>query len=142
MSEDDAARLSARLKLSNAERARLQAMAAFRPVMSPEISEKAARAVLYHLGADYGCDRVLIVWARSEAALRTDERAGEEWAELYALPERWSAPVFPLKGQDLIAYGLTPGPQLGQTLQTLEARWIESDFTLSRENLLSGLARK
>ncbi len=139
LSEDDAARLSTKLRLSNAESARLKAMAALRPVIGPEMSEKTARAVLYGLGADVWRDRVLIAWARSEATLRTDERAEDGWPELYALPQRWSTPVFPVKGQDLIACGMAPGARLGQTLEALEDRWIASDFTLSREELLSGL---
>jgi poly(A) polymerase len=115
-------------------------MAGYRPVIGPEMSEKTARALLYRLGADAWRDRVLIAWARSEAALRADERADEGWPELCALPERWSAPVFPLKGQDLMDHGMKPGPQLGRTLQALEDRWIASDFTIGREELLHGLS--
>lgn len=139
LSEDDAVRLAARLRLSNAESVRLKTMAALRPVIGPKMSEKTARTVLYRLGADAWRDRVLIAWA-TEAALGTDAKDG--WRRLYALPQRWSIPVFPLKGQDLIACGMTPGSHIGRTLQELEDRWIGSDFTLSRAELLSRLAKR
>lgn len=43
--------------------------------------------------------------------------------------------VFPLRGADLMpAYS---GPDLGQRLKQLEARWIASGFTATRENLLN-----
>ena len=42
--------------------------------------------------------------------------------------EGWSPPRFPLRGADLIARGLTPGPELGQRLRAIEARWIEEGF--------------
>ncbi len=52
-----------------------------------------------------------------------------------------SVPQFPLTGSDLIAAGRRPGPELGQLLRRLETEWIESGFTLDRDDLLAGLAR-
>ena len=37
---------------------------------------------------------------------------------------------------DLIAAGISPGPQMGATLRKAEAAWIASDFALSRDALL------
>jgi poly(A) polymerase len=42
----------------------------------------------------------------------------------------------PLTGADLIAAGISPGPQMGATLRKAEAAWIASDFALSRDALL------
>jgi hypothetical protein len=33
---------------------------------------------------------------------------------------------------------MTPGPDVGKRLRELEARWVESGFSLSREALLLG----
>lgn len=45
-----------------------------------------------------------------------------------------AAAVFPIKAADLLPD--VQGPALGEKLAELEARWIASDFTLSREDLL------
>ena len=44
--------------------------------------------------------------------------------------------MFPLKGADLAALGMAPGPKLGDVLKALETEWIESGFALNRETLL------
>jgi tRNA nucleotidyltransferase/poly(A) polymerase len=131
--EEDAARLAVRLRLSNAEAARLEAMAALEPLLSAAMSEKEAREALYRIGIEAYRDRVLVAWARSG-----DETSNEAWRRLHGLPERWTPPAFPLKGQDLIARGFKPGPDIGRTLHELEAQWIASDFALSRNELLAG----
>ena len=51
----------------------------------------------------------------------------------------WQVPDFPLKGQDLLAKGIASGPGLGQVLRQLETKWVASDFTLSRDDLLAEL---
>jgi poly(A) polymerase len=136
MIEEDAARLAKRLRLSKAEAARLVAMAARPPVIDAGLNGKAARAVLYRLGEAAYRDRVLVSWSRTVGGALE-----EEWRRLYSLPDRWRPGVMPLTGQDLIAHGVAPGPDMGETLRLLEDRWIESDFTLSRTALLESLAR-
>lgn len=48
----------------------------------------------------------------------------------------WKAPVFPVTGNDLISVGIKPGPEMGKTLSALEVKWKESDYQLSKEELL------
>ena len=55
-----------------------------------------------------------------------------EWTAL----DQAARAVFPLKASDLMPQ--LSGPALGQTLKSLEARWIASGFTLSRNELLNG----
>jgi len=55
--------------------------------------------------------------------------------------ERLDVPQFPLKGGDLLAFGIKPGPTLGAELERLERLWIEGGFALDREALL-GLAKR
>jgi poly(A) polymerase len=50
----------------------------------------------------------------------------------------WQRPTLPVSGNDLLARGLR-GPVLGGVLQDIEQRWVESDFILSREALLSSI---
>lgn len=132
--EEDALRLALRLRLSNAERGRLRNCAA-RWMIRPD-DQKPAKALLYALGpADYR-DDVLMAWMRSYAG--ADDKA---WARLYALPERWAPPPFPLSGADLIALGARKGPAIGKLLRHLENLWINSGFAKTREGLLAAARR-
>ena len=47
--------------------------------------------------------------------------------------------VVALLGADLLAKGVAEGPDLGVTLRRLESDWIDSDFTLGRDDLLARL---
>jgi hypothetical protein len=44
-------------------------------------------------------------------------------------------PVFPVREIDLVQKGLS-GPAVGERLRALQLLWIESDYRLSREQLL------
>ncbi len=131
MIEEDVRRLAERLRLSNTERAQLDAMAAFRPELTAQSDALSVKTTLYRLGPARYIDRVLIAWTRDGAA--PDDAA---WRAHLALPERWTAPAFPVKGEDLLAAGLEKGPRIGAALRQLEAAWIASDFSLSRKALL------
>lgn len=51
----------------------------------------------------------------------------------------WVAPKLPVGGADLIAAGMTPGPAMGDVLKTLERLWKDSDYKLTRDDLLKDL---
>jgi poly(A) polymerase len=65
----------------------------------------------------------MLAWARAGEATNA-----AEWRELATLPERWSAPKFPLKAADFIARGIAEGPALGQVLALAEDAWLAADF--------------
>src|SRR5262245_17242413 len=92
---EDAERLAERLRLANAEQERLASKAERWWRIDPAMGDAAARALLYRLGSAYYLDRVLLAWARAGA-----EAADVTWRELTTLPQRWRAPVFPLKAAD------------------------------------------
>lgn len=136
---EDAERLAARLRLSNAEQAVLVLGAADRAEVGlPD--EAAAKRALYRLGqSDYAAS-VLIAWADSGAT--PDDR---DWCAALSLPARWQAPSFPLRGADIVALGDLEGPEIGLILRRLEADWVAGGFALTREDLLAraeALSRK
>ncbi len=127
---EDAERLWRRLRLTNAEHARLSAMGAQWRCISPEMSEQAAHALLYRLGPTPFTDSTLFAWARSP------ESANDSvWHALATLPQRWTAPMFPLKAADFIKRGVPQGPALGAALRASEKAWVEADFPGEREIL-------
>ena len=46
-------------------------------------------------------------------------------------------PIFPLRGKDIISAGINNNRKIGSVLDELERLWVESDFQLTREELLS-----
>ena len=126
---EDAKRVALRLRLTNAETKALDSMG-HRWWRLAGMDEATARRRLYRLGADRYRDRLMLAWAR--AAGDTDSA---HWRELATLPERWSAPKFPLKAADFIARGVAEGPVLGRVLALAEDAWLAADFPLDQAAL-------
>ncbi|MBE7635529.1 CCA tRNA nucleotidyltransferase [Sneathiella sp. P13V-1] len=55
------------------------------------------------------------------------------------LVRTWEVPELPVKGRDILLAGVRAGPLVGKILKELEKSWIESEFKLSKEALLSQL---
>ena len=51
----------------------------------------------------------------------------------------WPIPKMPVGGKDLLSLGYKPGPEMGARLDGLEALWLASDFSMSKEQLLAEL---
>ena len=50
---------------------------------------------------------------------------GPAWDDLRHWFARTPAPVFPVAGQDLLALGMRPGPEMGRMLSRLRGWWLE-----------------
>jgi poly(A) polymerase len=127
MVHEDAERLSRRLRLSNAESERLRTLECWWRV-SPSAGEQTARALLYHLGSQSFTDRVLLAWSRMEEGV-----ADSAWRQLATLPQRWTAPAFPLKSADFTRRGVHAGPALGAAMRGAREAWIAADFPTERD---------
>lgn len=119
---EDARRVAARLRLSNAETKALDSMG-HRWWRLATKDEASARRLLYRLGAERYHDRVLLGWARNGGDVTSPR-----WRALAELPQRWTAPKFPLRAADFIARGLAEGPALGHVLTLAEDAWLAADF--------------
>ena len=126
---EDARRLSARLRLTNNETKMLDSMG-HRWWRMAGMDEARARRRLYRLGAERYRDRLMLAWARAGA-----ETDAASWRDLATLPERWSAPKFPLKADDFVGRGIDAGPALGQALALAEDAWLAADFPLDQPAL-------
>ncbi len=130
---EDARRLASRLRLTNAETKALDSMG-HRWWRLAGMDEARARRRLYRLGEDRYRDRLLLAWARAGS-----DADPAPWRELALLPQRWSAPKYPLKAADFIARGIAEGPALGHVLTLAEDAWLAADFPLD-EPTLSAIA--
>jgi poly(A) polymerase len=126
---EDARRLSSRLRLTNAETKALDSMG-HRWWRLAGMDEARARRRLYRLGEDRYRDRLLLAWARAGS-----DADPAPWRELALLPQRWSAPKFPLKAADFVARGIAEGPALGHVLTLAEDAWLAADFPLDDARL-------
>jgi len=122
-----------RLRLSNAQRLRVEGLLAPVPLNWADVEDEAAfRQALYRLGTERCRDHVLL------AALADPSR--------YAIAEQrladataWRRPVFPLRGADLLALGFSPSPTISSLLKEIEAWWAADGFRADRETCLQRL---
>jgi poly(A) polymerase len=121
-------RLADRLRLSNAERFRLEQLLEL-PLPDPTAPLRAHRLGVHRVGGDVYGDLVRLAQAR-----------GHEGGEAaLTLAATWRPPAFPLGGQDLLARGVRPGPDLGRLLEAVRRAWEQADFTLDRAACLERL---
>ncbi len=128
-----AEKLKDSLRLSNEEALRIGAALAA-PQLAPVLRDKERRALLYNLGPQLWRDAVHLSFAHSRAKV-----GDKAWAKLLTFPDRWTAPAFPLNGNDLLRKGQVAGPQIGEMLRHAEDYWIAGDFAASRDDLLTFL---
>ena len=124
------------LRLSNAERARLVAMASPGETLSPDMDGAARRRARYRIGVETWADLLLVTWASGGSD--TDD---PNWQSLYTA-NGWTRPEFPLTGRDIKRAGVEDGPKVGELLRAVEEWWIAGDFRASRRDCLEELARR
>ncbi|KRA83814.1 CCA tRNA nucleotidyltransferase [Altererythrobacter sp. Root672] len=99
-----AEQVAARLRLSAAQKKRLVTAAA------REAEPGEARALAYSLGRDEAIDRLLL--------------AGADVSPLTG----WDIPRFPIKGGEIVARGISAGPEVARILREIERRWVAEGF--------------
>jgi poly(A) polymerase len=91
-------------------RLRLSNKAVKRLTLAADRTTGDARRLAYGIGIEAATDRLLL--------------AGESAADLAG----WQPPRLPISGGDLIAMGLTAGPEVARTLQAIERDWVAAGF--------------
>ena len=133
--DPEAARaLARRLKISNDERERLVAALDTRERIVSFLSPREVRRALYRIGPEAFTDRVKLEWAKAP-----EDKNAMQWRALLAMAQNWTKPRLPLTGDEIIAAGVKPGPQVGVVMRELEAWWIDSDFTDDKLSIVERL---
>lgn len=141
----DAARmteLGKRLRLSNADKARLEAWA-LADLPKPELFDTGLIKLIYGGSRQAFIDRIKLALVSARAEAENDDQAmirAGQYSRLLEVAETADVPVFPLSGADLMRFGFEKGPELGKRLKALEAAWLASGFELTKENLLATLS--
>jgi poly(A) polymerase len=123
LSDGTSENLRERLKLSGNDAERLAAALRCSPALDPRRDERAAKEYIYRNGATTFTDAALMDWARSNADVDDAARA-----ERTTLAERWSAPLLPVRGADVVALGVAAGPAVGRVIARFEEWWIGAGY--------------
>jgi poly(A) polymerase len=115
--------LQQRLRLSAAETARFAHTMTKDRAFDPRAAETDAQAFIYRQGAQAFVDGALMDWVRSRDAADAGSRA-----ERVRLVERWHAPELPVRGADVLARGVKPGPDVGRVIAAFETWWIAEGY--------------
>jgi poly(A) polymerase len=97
--------VAARLRLSRTQRARLCCIAERK-----ESDGIDPRGLAYRVGRECAIDRLLLTGRRTSAL------------------DGWEIPELPLKGGEIVASGVTAGPEVARILRQIEAQWIAEGF--------------
>jgi poly(A) polymerase len=130
-SEADAERLSEALRLSNAQKRRLAAMAkpaaSWHGAVTAPDAPSLLEALFVH-GAQAARDGLALIQAESAAA--PDDPA---FARAEAFLRDTPTPKIPFAASDFIARGLSQGPGLGGALKRMQELWIRAGFPQDRQ---------
>lgn len=126
----DGGEASRQLRLSNRQAKTLNQYMTHDIHISSDMNQQDIREMIYRSGRAVFIFALLQHWAGREL-----DRA----AAFLSYAEEWQLPVFPVLGRDVMAAGIAAGPELGQILKKLEGVWLDSDFELSKEELLKSL---
>lgn len=107
------------LVLSNAQKKELELIAQNFAALKA-ITRKKVRELVYRTGNVATAQAYLLKFSMGIDAPDMD---------LFEIARYWQAPFFPIRGEDLIKAGMTPGPEMGKKLKKLEEKWILSDFS-------------
>ncbi len=120
-SEHDRARLAERLRLSAAEREALIVVDLQLGGRLSTLDGASARAALYRTKPERFRREVAAL-----AALGAPFHAAAR--RLQAMADGWPQPSLPVRGADVLAAGLSAGPEVGAILAEIEDWWVAADF--------------
>lgn len=124
----DYAGLGQKLILSNAEKKFFKNLMAALNNKDAVIRRKKLRFMIFDKGR-----------AVAQQFLIFNHKNCPDFQNLWTLAQHFEIPECPVSGDDLKANGYEEGKEMGQALKALKQKWIDSDFALTREELLAQL---
>lgn len=122
--------LARRLGLTKDERSRLEGLAAPAWAIDVNAGETQQRRALFKLGRARYRDLVLL---SGDAA---------QVPRLLAMADALAIPSFPLKGADVVALGVSSGPDISRWLAAIEDWWENRDYAPNRDCCLAELRKR
>ena len=119
-----------RFKLSKKEKEMFVSWAKHNPQLSDFTSPTNLSKLLYNLGQEFCYHKFILLCAQAN-------KIPDNFSNIIETIRTTPIPVFPLKGRDLISAGVEDNRKIGHMLDMLEHLWIESNFTMSKNELLA-----
>lgn len=98
-------------------------------VVGTQTDEISLKSLIYTFGASIVEDQCLLSFLDNSDKQLLKTRLD--------LVKSWDVPILPVKGRDVLVAGVPAGPLVGKILKQLEKSWVDSGFSLSRDELLS-----
>ena len=127
--KENALLLANRLKMTKKARKSILEWSEIKPKLEEFLDDTLRLKLIYRYGKEFVANKFLIELAISGAKIKNVQEILDK-TELSKIPE------LPVSGKDIIASGIRDNREIGAILQNIEERFIESDFSLSKENLL------
>ena len=124
--------LAIRLKLNRKEKQLLIQLAKENVSIEDILNPLTLNKIIYNFEPDYAKAKLLTLVAANRSF---PDNIWSIYSSIDTLPTH----VFPIKGKDIIDAGFNDSQKLGEILKDLEQKWIDSNFSMSKENLLSEL---
>ena len=121
--------LAQRMRFSRKEKQKFISWASAKVTLSELFDEKKRLRLAYEYDKEFCLEELLLLVAENKEPLPNI------W-DLYDAVNSMVVPEFPIRGKDLIEHGVKD-TMVGKIMKELEQTWIESDFSLSKEEMLS-----
>lgn len=118
-----------RLKLSKKNKDLFVALACYNPPLTDFTNPQTLRKLLYRFGREFCRHKFIIT-----CAVQNEEP--QNFTEILAQIADFEIPEFDIKGRDIINAGIDDNRKIGTIIDALEQIWIDSNFSLSKEELL------
>ena len=124
-----------RFKFSNKQKELFLSWAKHNPKLSEFTTTENLTKLLYEYGKDFCYHKFILLCAQKG-------ETPSNFSKILELIKTTPIPVFPLKGRDLISAGVEDNRKIGHMLDMLEHLWIESNFSMSKNELLAQVHSK
>ncbi|MBS4772775.1 MAG: CCA tRNA nucleotidyltransferase [Proteobacteria bacterium] len=121
--------LAVRMKFSKREKQKFVRWAERKVTLAELSNELSVQKLMYETDKEFCREMFLLIIARNQEAI-------PYFWEKYLTINDISAPEFPLRGKDIIEQGVANPQAIGSILRELENQWLDSNFTLSKSQLL------
>ena len=121
--------LATRLRLTKAQKQDFVRWATNQVTLEEYTNHNLLLKLVYEHGKEFAVDKLLLLLATQKTDLPNLENILEEIQKIEEL-------IFPLRGRDIIEQGIGDIKNVGKTLKSLEILWIDSNFSMSRDELL------
>lgn len=122
--------LSLRLRLSKKEKQLFVDLATHDICLEDFLNDNLLARLVYLRGKEFCREKLLLLLAEKQKKI-------SDFAKIMKKIEAFEFPEFPLKGRDIMEQGIDDPRKISSVLKELEKVWIESDFTLTKEELSS-----